>query len=267
MKIFRQALAAVFFVAASISGRAAEAPLPAMETILQRVIEYAKTEGDANQTFNQSYRYERTKTTEFHSGDGSLKKREVKDNIHQPNVRKADADTDDEIEATPEKKDAKDSAVSDTHSNVHGKAFKKNDFLLNTNMLSRFKFTLAGSEKINDRPAFVVDFVPAKKDLPEHNLKDRFINKAAGRVWVDAQDYALVKADLHLTKPVDVAWGLVGSIWKFTYGFDRSRTEEGYWFTRDVNWHLEGREVVVNRVVDYHESMTNLQKVASVAAR
>lgn len=263
MKIFRQAVAIFFFAAASLSGRAAEAP-PTIDTILQRVIEHAKTEADAEQAFEQSYGYSRAKITEFRSSDGSLEKREEKDSVHQPNAAAVAQNVDGK---TTFNKSDNETATGNTNSNVHGQVFKKNDFLLNDNLINRFQFTLAGTETINGRPAFIVDFVPVKKDLPVHSIKDRFINKAAGRVWVDVKDYALVKADLHLTRPVDVAWGLVGSVWKFNYGFDRSRTDDGYWFTRDVNWHLEGREVVVNRIVDYHESTTNLQKISSVAAR
>ena len=46
------------------------------------------------------------------------------------------------------------------------------------------------------------------------------------------------------------------------YGFDRERTDDGLWFTRDVDWHLEGREVVINREVDYHEKMIDIRRAA-----
>lgn len=265
MKVFRQILV-VLFAAFAFSGNAADNSLPSMETILQRVIDHAKFESDNDHTFDELYSYSREKVTEFRSGDGVLKKREDKTSSHQPNPSAVPArKTASPANADADKED--NAAVSDTHSNVHGKAFKKNDFLLNPDLIKRFRFTLAGEEMLNGRQSFIVDFVPAKKDLPEHNLKDRFINKAAGRIWVDAEDYVLVKADLHLTRQVNVVWGLVGSVWKFNYSFDRDRTSDGYWFARDVNWHLEGREVVVNRIVDYHETTSNLQKTTTVAER
>jgi hypothetical protein len=70
---------------------------------------------------------------------------------------------------------------------------------------------------------------------------------------------------VHLTEQVNVLYGLVGAVWKFEYSFDRARTPEGWWYARQVDWHLEGREVVVNRVVDYHETKTNAVKVFDVA--
>ena len=45
-----------------------------------------------------------------------------------------------------------------------------------------------------------------------NQITDEFINHAAGRVWVDEQDYAMVKADLHLTDRVNVFGGLVGAV-------------------------------------------------------
>ena len=106
----------------------------------------------------------------------------------------------------------------------------------------------------------MLEFKPAKKNLPERNIKDRFINKAAGRVWVDEADYVIAKADVHLTESVNVVGGLVGAVWKFNYSFDRERTSDGLWFTRAVDWHLEGREVVFRRAIDYHEGKTGVRK-------
>jgi len=84
-------------------------------------------------------------------------------------------------------------------------------------------------------------------------------------VWVDEEDYALAQAQLHLTEPVTVLGGLVGVLRKFTYEFTRVRTPEGLWFARNMDWHLEGREVVINRIVDYHEQKLNEQKIVTTA--
>ena len=151
-------------------------------------------------------------------------------------------------------------AVTDASSNVRGKAFEKKDFSLNDDLLGRFEFDLTGRETINGRPTLLLDFKPAKKSLPERNIKDRFINKAAGRVWVDETDYVIAKADVHLTESVNVVGGLVGAVWKFNYSFDRERTSDGLWFTRAVDWHLEGREVILRRAIDYHEGKTGVRK-------
>jgi hypothetical protein len=237
-------------------------PLPALETILQRVAEKAAQEDENERMFRDRYFYTRNRVTEFRNSQGELKKREEKNGDHDPlasnpPVRPPPA----RPQSSRADAAAENRPVSDTHSNVRGKAFKKGEFVLNDDLLGRFEFQVAGRETVNGRPALMVDFQPAKKKLPVRNVKDKFINKAAGRVWVDEADYALVKADLHLTDRVNVVGGLVGAVWKFTFAFTRERTPDGLWFTRDSRWHLEGREVFVQRTVDYHEERLGVRRV------
>lgn len=236
-------------------------PLPPVEKVLQRVAEKAVKEDENERAFRGHYLYTRTRVTEFRNAQGEVKKREEKKGDNDP-LKKARAARSQSSVAKPLPTGGTttNGPVSETHSNVRGKAFEKNDFLLNGDLLKRFDFTVTGREILNGRPTLIVDFQPAKGKLPVRNLKDRFINKAAGRVWVDEVEYALVKADLRLTERVNVVGGLVGAVWKFTFGFLRERTPDGFWFTRGSNWHLEGREVFVNRTVDYHEERTDVRK-------
>jgi hypothetical protein len=119
---------------------------------------------------------------------------------------------------------------------------------------------------LNGRPSLVVNFKPLNNHLPVNQFADNFINQAAGRVWIDEVDYAIAQAELHLTEQVNVLCGIVGAVWKFNYGFTRLRTPEGYWFARSMDWHLEGREVVINRIVDYHERKLDEQKIMTTAS-
>ena len=265
MKLLWPTVAAAILLAAPAhvsaqndAGRA----LPPVEMVLQRVAEKSAKADENEQAFQERYFFTRTRVTEYRNSKGEVKKREEKKRENNP-LQKTRA-------ARPQSSGAKppptvgmktNEAVSETHSNVRGKAFEKSDFVPNGDLLGRFEFTVAGREVLNGRPALIVDFQPAEKKLPERNLKDRFINKAAGRVWVDEADYALVKADLHLTERVNVVGGLVGAVWKFSFGFIRERMPDGLWFTRNSNWHLEGRELFVHRTVDYHEEKTDVRKV------
>ncbi|MBU6410738.1 MAG: hypothetical protein KGR98_10150 [Verrucomicrobia bacterium] len=234
----------------------------ALEPILQGVLARAKLEHANDRGFDSFYSYSCEKITEFRNAEGVVIKREDKTDHHTP---AAVVDVPPAALAAVEKPDG--GPVTATHSNVHGQAIHKKDLLLTPDLFKRFHFTLVGRQMFNGRPTWVVDFAPASKNLPEHTFKDRFINKAAGRVWVDAGDYALVKAQLHLTAPVEVGFGLIGAVWKFNYGFERERTPDGWWFNRNVDWHLEGREVVVKRIVDYREETSGLRPVSALALR
>jgi hypothetical protein len=252
MKHFRPTIAVLIFLANPLSAQTNSLPLPPLDTVIQRALARAAGEDENDREFNRHYDYTRVRLTEFRNAKGELKSSVEK--------RTAEGVAKNPMPMAAPQPVEKDAPVSGTHSNIHGKVLRVKDYSL-TNLVSRFQITLVGREDVNGRPALVLDFEPAAKDLPVNSYKDHFINKAAGRIWVDEGDYAIARADMHLTQQVNVLGGLVGAVWKFTYSFDRERTPEGLWFARHVDWHLEGREVIFNRIVDYHEQKFGAQKV------
>jgi hypothetical protein len=250
-----------FAMPSLLSAQSASPPLPTLETMFELVLERAQREETDQSIFKQCYGYTRTRVTEYRNANGDLKKRKAKTKTNDPTVVPIVYQSPPGVvyKAAPES--GRSQPVSNTYTNGRGKAFEKSDFPLNDDLLKRFDFTLAGREVIHGRSALVVDFKPASRKPPERSIKDRFINKAAGRVWVDEGDYALVRANLHLSEKVNVIGGLVGAVTKFILSIERERTSEGLWFIRKQNWHLEGREVFVRRQVDYHEEYKDVQKV------
>jgi hypothetical protein len=120
---------------------------------------------------------------------------------------------------------------------------------------------------LNGRPSLMVDFKPTSDHLPVNSFAENFINKTAGRIWVDEEDFAIAQAKLYLTEQVNVLGGIAGPVSKFTFELTRLRTPEGYWFARNMDWHVEGREVVMNRIIDYHERQLNEQKIVGTTIK
>ena len=251
-------LAAMAFPLCAQNG--GEPPLPSLDSILHRVLERVEKESENDRQFNAQYIYSRTKRTETRNAQGELKKKEEQTKEHNPTVVRATFRAQSN-KPTPQPRSDGGQTPPGTNatSSVRGKAFEKSDFPLDDDLLKRYKFTLVGRETRNGRPTLVLDFVPASKNLPERNIKDRFINKAAGRAWVDEADAAVVKADLHLTEKVSVAGGLVGALWKFNFKFNREHLPDSLWFTRDTDWHLEGREFFIRKNMDYHEERNDVR--------
>lgn len=251
-------------------GPAGAKPLPTMDYLLQQVVARAVSQEDKNDNlFDMNYQYTRTRTWEYRNGAGELKSREEKCSVENRPMRMAAwvASFAAANKPLPPPPIARNEPLSETHSNLHGKALKVKDYSI-PNIVKRFQFTLVGRDMLNGRPSLVVDFKPLNDHLPVNQFADIFINKAAGRVWIDEEDYAVAQGQLHLTQQVNVLGGIFGAVWKFNYQFTRLRTPEGFWFARSMDWHLEGREVVVNRIVDYHERKLDEQKImTTVAAR
>jgi hypothetical protein len=240
-------------------------PLPAVETILQQVIAKAENEEDNDRQFRKHYAYTRSKVTEYRDAKGQVKRRQEKTGRSVPRPYRPALGPGDNPSAT--NRNSPPRTRPPKGGNVEGRAFEKSDFALDRDLVNRFQFALVGREAIHDRSALRIDFQPVKKDLPVRNLTDRFVNKIAGRVWVDEVEFAVVKADLYLTEKVNVVGGLVGAVAKFIYQFNRESTPEGLWFTRDVKWHLEGRQIFAQKIIDHFEEKKDIQRMNATPLR
>jgi len=224
-----------------------EPPLPQVDEVLKGVIKNAADEGENKRLFKSSYSYTRSKKMEFKNSRGVTKRTKAKTKQNAP------------IRIEPS--DALDSEAKVDESK---RPYEESDFPITEELLERFDYKLVRRELLNGRPALIVDFEPANKKLPEKGFKEKCLNRAAGRAWVDEKDLVVVKASLHLTRPLSVVGGLVGSLNKFQCDFVRKRTPEGLWFTSVMDWRLEGREVIVDRIIECHEETKDVKRVNPV---
>lgn len=237
-------------------------PLPAaaheLDSIISNAVVRAVTKEDANdELFNNAYSYTRSRTWVYRDGSGNLKSFEKKDSYENRQLRAAQNAL--HPKATSPRPITTPRETENTNSTIKGKALKVKNFSI-PNLVSRFQYTLIGQETINGRPAYIIDFVP-KKHLEVHQLADHLINLGAGRVWIDEQEFAVVKGQVHIISPISIAWGTVGELKTFTYNFTRVRTPEGYWYCDLAEWHLKAREVILDRIVDYKERRSNVSKI------
>ena len=243
------------------SSALASSVLPPLDIVLQRVIQTSADENAEYHQFNQHYFYTREKTTEFFDGAGNLKSRQDRQSTNNPTPVSVPL-TIPTPDPAPVRADTPEKQAQKTDPpNIHGVALGKKEDLLNPDIIKRFKLTMVGRDIINGRPALVIDFEPVSDSLPVLNIKDRFINSVEGRAWVDENDFTLEKVYLHLRQKVSVLGGIAGSVSKFSFSFDRERTPDGFWFTKDLDWHVEAREATLHRVVNHHEEILGVQKV------
>lgn len=234
----------------AVAGRADEAAAaaatpPDLDRLLRRAVANARQDREMEARFKARYAYVRIKTTDTLGPEGEVKKRE-----HQ------------RLEHTPAHPEPDPWAEPDDGKT---RAYERRDVPVTTNLLQRFRFTLAGREALAGRPAWVVDFEPAGDRQPADSLIERFINRMAGRLWIDAAEQHVTRAQFHLTGPVNVVGGLVGALKHCEVFFERARTEEGFWFTRLLTWRIEGRKLFVRRIMTHHEELTDVRPVTTAA--
>jgi hypothetical protein len=119
----------------------------------------------------------------------------------------------------------------------------QNGINLDEQLLSRYRFTVAGREVLNGRSAFLLTFVPREPAPPVHHFQDRLLNRAMGSLWIDEKDYELVKASLSLSQPV--SFGILGAVDAINFGFERTRGPDGNWFTKWTDTHFKGRKFII----------------------
>ena len=67
-------------------------------------------------------------------------------------------------------------------------------------LISRYRATLVGREKLNGRMAYLLEFEPKSKKLPVNHRIDYALNNSRGQVWIDAEDYGVARIEFHLMK-------------------------------------------------------------------
>lgn len=72
-------------------------------------------------------------------------------------------------------------------------------------LAGRFDISLAGSDTVSGRPAWVLAFTP-KPGQPYDNRIEKILNNLAGKMWVAQDDYSIVRTEAKLAREVDMAW-------------------------------------------------------------
>ena len=122
---------------------------------------------------------------------------------------------------------------------------------INQDLVQRFRFEVVGEEVIAGRRTYALTMEPKSAKLPVHELQDHFFNKLGGRVWIDAQDYEVAKAEIALREKVPVVLNLIGAINKFAIHFRKRRLPEGVWLT-DRSWvDMETRKLMIHSHVNH----------------
>jgi hypothetical protein len=219
-------------------------PLPPPGQVLSRLVIRAALDREHDEQFEKHYRYKRTKTTDTRDEKDGPARSVVVEMVNDP--LKAAATTKDENAKDPQAKK---------------RSLNRRDFKLDQALLDRFEFTMERREMIASRPTLVMSFAPAKKKLPNNDTKDRFINRTAGRVWVDEAEAAVVKLETRLLESVTFVGGIVGTVRQCSFTLERRRSPEGWWWTSGASWHLEGRKFFSPLHIDFEEKATEVEKV------
>ena len=242
------AVVAMLLALAALQAQTNDAPLPSLPAVLSHAAEAALKEDYYQNVLNNRYAYERKRVSDTRTSGGRIKEHEEKFNTNSPSLEMASR-------PLPPYKPP-------TAAEVAAAKQRKNKQLLDvtelvTNVLAHARMKIAGREMVNGRSTLTVDFQPPERKIAEDNLMDCIINRATGRAWVDEEDYTLARLQAHLTDKLTLFAGF-GAVLKGNYSFDRERTPEGIWYSRDVSYDANVREFILYRTLTYREMYTNV---------
>jgi hypothetical protein len=114
---------------------------------------------------------------------------------------------------------------------------------LDQELFDRYKAEVVGREWVAGRPQIVLHFWPRSNDMPIRRRQDYVLNKLTGKVWIDEQDWEIVKADAHLTERVRVLLGLVAALDKADLNFEQIRMGDAVYLPLRLTANFEGRKL------------------------
>jgi hypothetical protein len=248
-------------LAAAVSGlNGAEVPtntLPSADTLIKALAARAPADARLEKEMEAGYQFTHTRVHEEFNLKGKSKKREVEHELNDPAARKPAEEAQragaGRSQGTASKKMSADDAPD--------QAYERKDVIVTEDLMRGYEFTPLGREVWEGVPLLKVDFQPAASAPPGKGLLERFIRRMAGTIWVDESDFTVVRARFFLTEKFKVGAGVLGSVSAFECRFERGRTAEGVWYTRSIDWRLECREFLVNKIIEQRETWDDVLKV------
>jgi hypothetical protein len=246
----------------------AETPGSGLE-IMQQVVQRAKWAEEKN--FQADYTYNQLSRREKLNGNGAVKEKEeklfevfyiedlmfrrlVKRNgqpLSAEEVKREQQRERDFRQQVPERKRRK------------AQGPQQDEVALNEDLIGRYSYDLVGQETINGRSSYVVTYRPRSDDLPLRRRIDRLLNKVAGQVWVDSQDYEIVRLEIHLAGKVTMWGGLLATARKLEGEFEQTRTDEGVWFPLRSQGSLDARVLFTNYRLTQNDRWSDFRKVGN----
>jgi len=114
---------------------------------------------------------------------------------------------------------------------------------LDPELFTRYKAEVVGRVSLAGRSTIILRFWPSSTDLPIRRRQDYVLNKLTGKVWIDEQEWEIVRVEAHLTDRVRVLLGLVAALDKVDLSFEQVRMAAGVYLPLKLSADFDGRKL------------------------
>ncbi len=235
------------------------------EQIVQRALARAQSVQELKRHTN--YSYQKTTVVEELDGKGRVKASkekllQVESGVSTLKELKKNGKT----VPLPTKREAEAEAAADRQHVTKSPRTRRDDNwseYLNKELTARYTFKLVAREDVAGRPAYLLTFQPKSDKLPVKQITDRLLNRLAGTLWVDTDDFEVAKAEIDLLDEVTMWGGVLGAMKKFTFDIERTRVDD-VWFNRTSNFEMEGRKLLDGTRIRVKSEASNFRKNATL---
>ena len=217
--------------------KARDAPsLPGREEIVRKVVERAKAWKDKDENEEKQISYSQREVTNKLQADGALEDRE--EIVYQVVPVKGEPtpkliQKNGKPPSPSDRKEAEARLRKEREASQNGKDSDPEYWVeLNEELVGKYDNEMVGEEVVEGRPVYVLSFKPRSKNLPVRRKIDYVLNRIAGKLYVDEEDYEIAKADMRLTERALLWWGLLASLREFTLAFEPTKLPDGCWFLK-----------------------------------
>lgn len=110
-------------------------------------------------------------------------------------------------------------------------------------LIRKFEYQLEGEEVVDGRRTFRLAYKAGLKGGGTERNVDRFLALIGGRIWIDAEEFELVKASAGLREPLRILGGFAASITRLDFEVTRRPVAPGCWCNVLLTSRAEGRRL------------------------
>ncbi len=233
-------------LAQAAPGKAAEAPIPDIPTLMAQVQAHQRELDKVR----ENYTFREALQTDDLDSNGQVKKTETEESeiffvnghhierLVKKNGKDLGADEQKKEQERVEKEVEK-AAKLDPSKSLHG------DELSVKSILAIMKVSNPRRVSLNGRPTIAFDFV-GDPHAQTHGFAEDASKKMAGTLWVDEKDREVAKLTVHFDQNFHVAGGLVANIQAgSSFQFEQAKINDELWLPTGGEAHLQARVLLV----------------------
>jgi len=120
---------------------------------------------------------------------------------------------------------------------------------------------LIGTETVEGRPVYVLQFLLNPENRFEDSLVNLVIKNLLIKVWIDKEEFQIAKLEAELVNPLYVVGGLAGKVTTFKVIAFQKRLTPEIWADWKVSTHIRGRILWETQVIHFTSESSGFKRL------